>query len=70
MRGPLLLGGKLGRRREQVCTLGGLVYLHDANSKQDFLVDTGAAVSVFPHKSAAPSSGPALAGADGKPIPS
>jgi hypothetical protein len=66
----MLLDGKLGRSREPICALGGLVYLQDANSKQNFLVDTGAAVSVFPHKSNSPSSGPPLAGADGKPIPS
>jgi hypothetical protein len=66
----MLLDGKLGRRREPICALGGLVYLQDANSKQNFLVDTGAAVSVFLHKSNSPSTGPPLAGADGKPIPS
>ncbi len=55
MRGTMLLDGKLGRRRELICALGGLVYLQDANSKQNFLVDTGAAVSVFPHKSNSPS---------------
>jgi len=38
--------------------------------EQRFLVDTGAAVSVFPHKSSAVSSGPPLCGADGKPIAS
>jgi hypothetical protein len=64
----LWLGGKLGRRREQLNALGGLIFLQDLVSKQQFLVDTGAAVSVFPHRSSAATSGPLLAGADGKPI--
>jgi hypothetical protein len=62
------VGGKLGRRRGQLNALGGLIFLQDSVSKQQFLVDTGAAVSVFPHKSSAAISGPLLAGADGKPI--
>ena len=66
----MCLGGKLGRRREQVSALGGLIFLQDSKTEQRFLVDTGAAVSVFPHKSSAPSSGIALTGADGKPIKS
>ncbi len=70
MPGSLFLDGKLGRRREQVNALGGLVYLQDTESKQKFLVDTGAAVSVLPHTSRAPSSGTSLTGADGKSIPS
>ncbi len=40
------------------------------NSKQKFLVDTGAAVSVLPHSESAAPSGPPLTGADGKTIPS
>ena len=65
----LLLGqvqvcGKLGRRRGQLNALGGLIFLQDSVSKQQFLVDTGAAVSVFPHRSSAATSGPLLAGAD------
>ncbi len=70
MPGSLFLDGKLGRRREQINALGGLVYLQDTDSKQKFLVDTGAAVSVLPHTSRAPSSGTPLIGADGKSIPS
>ncbi len=62
------MGGKLGRRRGQLNALGGLIFLQDLVSKQQFLVDTGAAVSVFPHRSSAATSGPLLAGADGKPI--
>jgi hypothetical protein len=68
--GSLFLDGKLGRRREQINALGGLVYLQDTDSKQKFLVDTGASVSVLPHTSRAPSSGTPLIGADGKSIPS
>ncbi len=62
------MGGKLGRRRGQLNALGGLIFLQDSVSKQQFLVDTGAAVSVFPPRSSAATSGPLLAGADGKPI--
>jgi len=62
------VGGKLNRRRGQLNALGGLIFLQDSVSKQQFLVDTGAAVSVFPHRSSAATSGPLLAGADGKPI--
>ncbi len=70
MRASLFLDGKLGRRRGQVNALGGLVYLQDDKSKQKFLVDTGAAVSVLPHKQSSTPTGPVLAGADGKTIPS
>ena len=70
MRGPLCLEGKLGRRHGQLNALGGLVYLQDSSSEQRFLVDTGAAVSVFPHRSSAAPSGPPLTGADGRSIPS
>jgi hypothetical protein len=54
----------------QINALGGLVYLQDSKTNQKFLVDTGAAVSVLPHISQNPSSGPPLSGADGKAIPS
>jgi hypothetical protein len=64
----LQLDGKLGRRRGQLNALGGLIHLQDSVSNQQFLVDTGAVVSVFPHRSAAASSGPILSGADGKPL--
>jgi hypothetical protein len=64
----LRLDGKLGRRRGQLNALGGLIFLQDSISKKQFLVDTGAAASVFPHRSSAATSGPLLSGADGKPI--
>ena len=64
------MDGKLDCRRGQINALGGLVYLHDSKTKEKFLVDTGAAVSVLPHTSKDPSTGPPLSGADGKPIPS
>ena len=47
-----------------------LLFLCDSLSGQRFLVDTGAAVSVFPHTSTLPSSGPPLVAADGRPIAS
>ena len=62
--------GKLVRRPSELNSLGGLVFLKDSVSNQQFLVDTGAAVSVFPHKSSESSSGPPLVGADGKSIAS
>jgi hypothetical protein len=64
------MDGKLDSRRGQINALGGLVYLHDSKTNEKFLVDTGAAVSVLPHTSKEPSTGPPLSGADGKPIPS
>jgi len=66
----LQLDKKLGCRREQVNALGGLIYLKDSRTGTgtDYLVDTGAAVSVLPHRSTAPPSRPSLVGADGKPI--
>jgi len=70
VRGSLHLVGKLEGRREQLNTLGGLIFLQDSVSEQRFLVDTGAAVSVLPHRSSAPSSGTPLTGADGRPIAS
>ena len=70
MRVPLRLDKKLGRRRGQVNALGGLIFLKDSKSGKDFLVDTGAAVSVLPHVSSDRPSGQPLAGADGKPIAS
>ncbi len=70
MRAAVFLDGKLGRRRGKVNALGGLVFLQDDKSKQKFLVDTGAAVSVLPHTEPAAPTGPPLAGANGKTIPS
>jgi hypothetical protein len=52
------MDGKLNCRRGQINALGGLVYLHDNKTKEKFLVDTGAAVSVLPHTSKEPSTGP------------
>ncbi len=78
MPGSLFLDGKLGRRREQINALGGLVYLQDTDSNRNFSLTHAmpchatchAAVSVLPHTSRAPSSGTPLIGADGKSIPS
>ena len=47
-----------------------LLYLQDRLSSRRFLVDTGAARSVFPHRSSTPSSGPVLSAADGNSIKS
>ena len=64
-----LAAGKLVYCRK-INSLCGLIFLQDDETKQQFLVDTGAVVSVLPHRSSAPSSGPQLSGADSKTIPS
>ncbi len=68
----LLLVGKRPRRPAQLAStspLGSpLIYLRDAYSGVAFLADSGAAVSVLPHKSMTPASGPPLVGANGAPI--
>ena len=46
-----------------------MVFLQDDDSKQQFLVDTGAVCSVLPHRSHAQPTGPQLCGADGGTIP-
>ena len=48
---------------------GNLLFLHDSVSGQKFLVDTGAALSIIPFRSANQPSGPELLGADGREIP-
>ncbi len=45
-----------------------LVHITDQLTQRCFLVDTGAAYSVFPHSSSSFPSGPALSGAAGQPI--
>ena len=71
----LQLGKKRPARRPQKLASASpagvpLLYLKDACSGSVFLVDTGVALSVFPHSSASPSSGPPLVAADGRSIPS
>ena len=67
--------GKLSQRQE-VASLpvadnrSSLLYLTDKLSNRRFLVDTGAAVSVFPHSSMEPSSGLPLTAANGNKISS
>ncbi len=43
--------------------------MQDGDSKQQFMVDTGAVCSVLPHRSTAQPAGPQLSGADGRSIP-
>ena len=45
-----------------------LLYLVDAASSRRYLVDSGSAFSIIPHKSAAPPTGPRLITADGTPL--
>ena len=60
--------GKLVHRQE-INTLSGLIFLQNDKTKQLLVVNNGAVVSILPHHSSAPSSGPELSGADGKAIP-
>ena len=69
MCGPLRLAGKLGvRGLVNAFAPGQLVYVTDQLSKRRFLVDTGAAFSILPHRSSTQPSGPALIGPNGLPI--
>ncbi len=56
-------GGKLN-----AISPGHLLHLRDQLSGRHFLVDTGATYLVFPHRSSAPPSGPALTGPGGQAI--
>jgi len=72
MPGPVLLDGKRPRRRRQLISVAGggtLLFLKDDHSGHNYLVDTGAARSILPHRSSAPPSGPLLEGAGGQTIP-
>jgi hypothetical protein len=71
----LPVAGKLKRRRAGTAPAAGsqpswLLYLVDDCMGRRFLVDSGAAYSVWPHSSSTPSSGPPLRGADGASISS
>ncbi len=55
--------------RELNALSGGMIFLQDDDSKQQFTVDTGAVCSVHPHRSNAQPGGPQLSGADGRSIP-
>jgi hypothetical protein len=46
-----------------------LIFLHDLQNNFNFLVDSGASISILPHSSSAPPTGPHLVGANSKPIP-
>ena len=48
---------------------GRLVHVVDTSTNRRFLVDTGAAYSIFPHFSSSPPRGPSLAGPAGGVIP-
>jgi hypothetical protein len=52
----------------QLNAVGVLIYLTDSISKKTFLVDTGAAVSVFPHSGPTHKADSYLTGPDNKPI--
>ena len=61
--------GKRISRRELNALGGGMIFLQDDDSKQQFMVDIGAVCSVLPHRSNAQPAGPQLSGADGRSIP-
>jgi hypothetical protein len=61
--------GKRGSRRELNTLGGGMIFLQDDESKQQFMVDTGAVCSVLLHRSKMSPTGPQLSGTDGKAIP-
>jgi hypothetical protein len=46
-----------------------LIFLQDSQNDLKFLVESGASVSILPHSSSAPPTGPHLLGAHGKQIP-
>ncbi len=45
-----------------------LIFLKDSHTQRKYLVDTGAALSLFPFRSTLPSSRPKLTNANGNPI--
>jgi hypothetical protein len=57
------------RGRINAVAPGRLVHIVDETSQRCFLVDTGAAYSIFPYSSPGKQSGPRLTGADGLHIP-
>jgi hypothetical protein len=64
------MAGKLVRRgRINAVAPGRLVHIVDESTQRRFLMDTGAAYSIFPFSSSGKQSGPRLAGADGLHIP-
>jgi hypothetical protein len=64
------LDGKRRRRGQLNAVAPGLLFhVVDSLSKRRFLVDTGAAYSIFPHTSPELPSGPALQGPGGQAIP-
>ena len=65
---PVGPGKRVGRR--ELNTLSGdMIFLQDDESKQQFMVDTGAVCSILPHRSKTPPTSLQLSGADGRAIP-
>ena len=46
-----------------------LIFLKDSKNNFNFLVDSGASISILPHSSSAPPTGPRLVGANGDVLP-
>ncbi len=65
----MFVDGKLkGQERVNTVVPGHILHLTDDISHQRYLVDPGAAYSVFPHSSTAAAVGPSLHGLSGRPI--
>ena len=64
----LAVDGKWPSHRELIALGGGVIFLQDDESKQQFLVDTGAAFIVLLQRSQSTPAGPPISGADGKDI--
>ncbi len=65
---PVGPGKRVGRRELNTLS-GGMIFLQDDESKQQFMVDTSAVCSVLPHRWKTPPTGPQLSGAYGRAIP-
>jgi hypothetical protein len=61
--------GKRVSRQELNTLGGGMIFLQDDESKQQFMVDTGTVCSVLRHRSKTLPTGPQLSGTDGRAIP-
>ncbi len=69
MQHPLQLGKLAFWGQLNAVAPGQLVFITDQLSQRRYLVDTGAAYSIFPYSSSSPACGPALSGPTGQHIP-
>jgi len=66
---PLHLGKLKGQGRLNAVVPGSLIHIVDNISHRRFLIEAGAAYSIFPHRSPSAPTGPCLTGAASQPIP-